>query len=126
MRMRVMGSCTRRREASMWPSVSEPLPAVVKQQCERQGGPGSLISARRSRKQRSEGSVVVRRPPEVLQRDQGVLVHGVAMEEVADHQALDLGEFGEDGGEHAGLVHGAHGGGACGSASNWLSTGHSG
>jgi len=49
--------------------------------------------------------------PQVLQRDQGVLVHGVAMEEVANHQALDPGEFGEDGGEHAGLVHGAHGGG---------------
>ena len=49
--------------------------------------------------------------PEILQGDEGVLVHGVAMEEVADHEALDLLEFGKDRGEHAGIVHGAHGGG---------------
>ncbi len=49
------------------------------------------------------------------------------MEEVADHQALDLLELGKNRGQHAGLMHArARPVGACGSASNWLSTGHSG
>ena len=34
--------------------------------------------------------------PEILDGHQGVLVHRVAMEEIADHQALDLLQLGED------------------------------
>ena len=43
--------------------------------------------------------------PEILHGDDGVLVDGVAVVEIADHQALDAFELGEERGQGAGLVH---------------------
>ena len=103
-----MGSCTRRREASTWPSCGRALAGIVKQ--ERKGEDARLFDLGQQIPEAAAPGVVGRaQAPEVLQRDQGVLVHGVAMEEIADHQALDLLEFGENRGEHAGLMHGANG-----------------
>ena len=55
-----------------------------------------------------------------LQRHQRVLVHRVAMIEVAYDQAFDLRHFGEDGAQHAGIVHAPRGLGGVGQRKDLL------
>ena len=103
-----MGSCTRRSEASTWPSRGVPLPASWNSSAKARTA-GLFDLGQQIAEAAAPAVVGGAQAPEILQRDQGVLVHGVAMVEIADHQALDLFELGKDGGQHAGFVHGAHG-----------------
>ena len=88
--------------------VGRALAGIVKQKGEQQqAGLFHFVE------QAGEGSLAGRRGaaqvPQVLHGHQGVLVDGVAVEEIADDQAVDLPQLGKDGGQQAGIVHGAHG-----------------
>ena len=84
------------------------LAQVVEQQ--REGEQRRLVDLGEQLGERSRRGIVRRaQAPQAFDRPQGVLVHGVAVVEVADDQALDPSPLREHGLQHAGLMHSPQG-----------------
>ena len=106
--MRSRAGSARRRDASYVSGVLVALAHVVKQKSAVQHG--GFVQLRQQIAVALDGRIA--RPAQIgqyLQSDQGMLIHRVAMIEVAYDQALDLRHFGKDSAQHASIVHAAQG-----------------